>query len=63
MACKYCMDYKPWPIKEDQFTCPKCGQGWKLANVWPGQYWEPIETHKADQAKVKKVIKEIDSEI
>ena len=37
-----CMDHKPPPGHNTHtFTCP-CGKRWKLADVWPGNYWEPI---------------------
>ena len=48
MSCNSCMEYKPGDTRE-LFNCPKCGQEWRLANVWPGRYWEPKEIHEGGE--------------
>ena len=40
-GCSKCMDHKPYPGRA--FACPVCGQHWALANVWPGNYYEPVD--------------------
>ena len=39
-GCDKCMTHKVMGPK--RFTCPECGQRWKLASVYPGAYWEPV---------------------
>lgn len=40
IGCEHCMDYKP-DGGAKRFTCPECGTSYVLANVFPGNYWEP----------------------
>jgi len=38
-GCGNCMNYRP--SYGSRFTCPECGTVYVLANVFPGNYWEP----------------------
>lgn len=37
--CDDCVKFR----SGNSFTCPTCGQRWRLAPEGPGQYWERIE--------------------
>ena len=54
MSCNNCMEHKPFP-SSDRFTCPECKQEWRLANVWPGRYWEPKEIHEGGKMVLRRV--------